>query len=138
MRGFNLGVKWEVGERNLREEGVGDGVGKGLEDDDLGLGRAFLHLIEDMAAVTKFEISQFLQSFPTLDPGSTRRALPLCCQAHENPKVGVSGGVNSSVEEQPSLVEKPAAEVVHLFWVLFIQKSAAAKVLKDTQVKISD
>lgn len=37
--GFDLGVMREVGEIDLREEGVGDGVGKGLEDGDLGLGR---------------------------------------------------------------------------------------------------
>ena len=70
--------------------------------------------------------------------GSTRRALPLSCQAHENPRAVVSGGVNSSVEEQPGLVEKPASEVVHLFRVPFMQKSAATELLKDTQVKISD
>ncbi|QCD98508.1 phosphoribosylformylglycinamidine synthase [Vigna unguiculata] len=116
-----------------------------------------------MAAVTEVGVSQFLQGtsrqtlFLKKKPqkhrshmlwgtlwnrnwalGSTRRALPLSCQAHENPRAVVSGGVNSSVEEQPGLVEKPASEVVHLFRVPFMQKSAATELLKDTQVKISD
>jgi len=45
--------------------------------------------------------------------------------------------MNSFIEEQPGLVEKPASEVVHLFRVPFMQKSAAAELLKDTQLKIS-
>ena len=69
--------------------------------------------------------------------GSTHRALPLRCQAQENPRAVVSGGVSSSVEEQPALVEKPASEVVHLYRVPFMQASAAAELLKEAQVKIS-
>nr|KYP33930.1 hypothetical protein KK1_045178 [Cajanus cajan] len=115
-----------------------------------------------MAAVTEFGVSQFLQgtSRQTLFLkkrsqrrshmlwgklwnrnwvlGSSSRALPLRCQAQENPKAVVSGGVSSSVEEQPGLVEKSASEVVHLYRVPFMQDSAAAELLKEAQVKISN
>ncbi|TKY47451.1 phosphoribosylformylglycinamidine synthase [Spatholobus suberectus] len=116
-----------------------------------------------MAAVTEFGVSQFLQGtsrqtlFLKKQPqrqrshmlwgnlwnrnwvlGSTRRALPLRCQAQENPRAMVSGGVSSSVEEQPGLVEKPAVEVFHLFRVPFMQESAAAELLKEAQAKISN
>ncbi|KAL5063351.1 hypothetical protein RYX36_025088 [Vicia faba] len=58
-------------------------------------------------------------------------------QAQENPRVVVSGSGESSVGEQSGLVEKPSAEVVHLFRVPFIQESAASKLLREAQVKIS-
>ncbi|KHN07581.1 Putative phosphoribosylformylglycinamidine synthase, chloroplastic/mitochondrial [Glycine soja] len=115
-----------------------------------------------MATATEFGVSQFLKGtsrqtlFLKKKPqrqksrmlwgalwnrnwglGSTRRALPLRCQTQENPRAVVSGGVSSSVEEQPALFEKPASEVVHLYRVPFMQESAAAELLKEAQVKIS-
>ena len=43
-----------------------------------------------------------------------------------------------SVVEQPSLVEKPAAEVIHFYRVPLIQESANAELLKAVQTKISN
>ncbi|KAF7831025.1 putative phosphoribosylformylglycinamidine synthase, chloroplastic/mitochondrial [Senna tora] len=70
--------------------------------------------------------------------GSTRKALSLRCRARTNSGAVVSGGVSSLVYEQSSLVEKPALEVLHFYRVPLIQRSAAAELLKDVQIKISD
>ncbi|KAF3524761.1 hypothetical protein F2Q69_00051569 [Brassica cretica] len=43
-----------------------------------------------------------------------------------------------SVVEQPSLVEKPASEVIHYYRVPLIQESANAELLKAVQTKISN
>ncbi|KAF8081166.1 hypothetical protein N665_0902s0019 [Sinapis alba] len=43
-----------------------------------------------------------------------------------------------SVVEQPSLVEKPAVEVIHYYRVPLIQESANAELLKAVQTKISN
>lgn len=50
----------------------------------------------------------------------------------------VSGGVSSSVDEQPSLVEKPAVEVTHFYRVPLIQESATSDLVKSVQTKISN
>ncbi|XP_061368958.1 probable phosphoribosylformylglycinamidine synthase, chloroplastic/mitochondrial [Gastrolobium bilobum] len=116
-----------------------------------------------MAAAREFGVSEFLQGtcrqslFLVKKPlsqrshllwgtlwnrnrvlGSTRKALRLRCQAQENPKAVVSGGVSSSIEEQAGLVEKPALEVFHLYRIPFIQESKAAEILKEAQAKISN
>ncbi|KAI4338084.1 hypothetical protein L6164_016436 [Bauhinia variegata] len=70
--------------------------------------------------------------------GSTRKTISLTCCAQANPKALVSGGVTSSVEEQSSLAEKPALEVIHFYRVPLIQESASAELLRDVQMKISN
>ncbi|XLU27026.1 hypothetical protein S245_063092, partial [Arachis hypogaea] len=125
--------------------------------------RALSNLIKDMVGVKDIGVSEFLQGtcrqslflvkksqnqrshllWGTLGnrrraQGSTWRASSLRCQAQENPRAVVSGAVTSSVEEQPSLVEKPASEVFHLYRVPFIQENAAAELLRDAQTKISN
>ncbi|KAL2348743.1 hypothetical protein Fmac_002743 [Flemingia macrophylla] len=116
-----------------------------------------------MAAVSEFGVSPFLQgtSRQTLllkkKPqrqrshmlwatlwnrngvlGSSRKALPLRCQAQENPRAVVSGGVSSSVEQHLGSVENTASGVVHLYRVPFMQDNAAAELLKKAQVKVSN
>lgn len=59
----------------------------------------------------------------------TKAAGLRCCST--TPKASLS------VVEQPSLVEKPAAEVIHYYRVPLIQESANAELLKAVQTKIS-
>ncbi|KAM2960900.1 hypothetical protein FF1_030543 [Malus domestica] len=68
-----------------------------------------------------------------------RRGVSLRCRAQEKPRAVVSGGVSSLVDdEQSSLVEKPAAEVIHFFRIPLIQESATAELLKTVQTKITN
>ncbi|PNX54521.1 phosphoribosylformylglycinamidine synthase, partial [Trifolium pratense] len=126
--------------------------------------RASQYLIEYMAAPGEIGVSEFLQGtcrqtlFLAKKPEkhrsqllwgtlcnrgrvstrSTRKSLRLRCQAQENPRVVVTGSVAGSVEQQSGLIEKPSAEVIHLYRVPFIQESAAAEILKEAQAKISN
>lgn len=67
------------------------------------------------------------------------KAASLRCSAQPNkPGAAFSTGSIVSVDEQPSLVEKPAAEVIHFYRVPLIQESANAELLKAVQTKISN
>ncbi|KFK41873.1 hypothetical protein AALP_AA2G182400 [Arabis alpina] len=57
----------------------------------------------------------------------------LRCSAQANKSVAAV-----SVDELPSLVEKPASEVIHFYRVPLIQESANAELLKAVQTKISN
>ncbi|CAN8234853.1 unnamed protein product [Cochlearia groenlandica] len=61
------------------------------------------------------------------------KAVVLRCSAQID-KLGASSVV--SVNEQPSLVEKPAAEVIQYYRVPLVQESANAELLKAVQTKI--
>ncbi|CAL9020044.1 unnamed protein product [Prunus brigantina] len=69
---------------------------------------------------------------------ANRRGVSLRCRAQEKPRAVVSGGVSSLVDEQSSLVEKPAAEVIHFYRVPLMQESASSELLKTVQTKISN
>lgn len=63
----------------------------------------------------------------------------LRCSAQPNkPKAAVSTGSFVSADDLPSLVEKPAAELIHFYRVPLIQESANAELLKAVQTKISN
>lgn len=67
------------------------------------------------------------------------KAVSLRCSAQPNkPKAAVSTGSFVTADELPSLVEKPAAEVIHFYRVPLIQESANAELLKAVQTKISN
>ncbi|XP_010416277.1 PREDICTED: probable phosphoribosylformylglycinamidine synthase, chloroplastic/mitochondrial [Camelina sativa] len=67
------------------------------------------------------------------------KAVSLRCSAQPNkPKAAVFAGSLVSADELPSLVEKPAAEVIHFYRVPLIQESANAQLLKAVQTKISN
>ncbi|XP_065870087.1 probable phosphoribosylformylglycinamidine synthase, chloroplastic/mitochondrial [Euphorbia lathyris] len=67
---------------------------------------------------------------------SARRGAALSCQS--KPRAVVSGGVTSSVDEQPRLIEEPAQEIVHFYRVPLMQENATLELLKSIQTKISN
>ncbi|XP_002524208.2 probable phosphoribosylformylglycinamidine synthase, chloroplastic/mitochondrial [Ricinus communis] len=67
-----------------------------------------------------------------------RKGVSLRCCAQSKPRAVISGGVTSSVDEQSSLIKKPAQEIVHFYRVPLIQESAALDLLKSVQTKISN
>ncbi|KAL4621065.1 hypothetical protein ACB092_06G201000 [Castanea dentata] len=69
---------------------------------------------------------------------SNRRGVSLRCCAQAKPRAVVSGGVSSTVDEQSSLVEKPAEEVIHFFRIPLLQEGATAELLKSVQTKVSN
>ena len=69
---------------------------------------------------------------------SNRRGVSLRCCAQAKPTAIVSGGVSSTVDEQSSLVEKPAEEVIHFFRIPLLQEGATAELLKSVQTKVSN
>ncbi|XP_023928449.2 probable phosphoribosylformylglycinamidine synthase, chloroplastic/mitochondrial [Quercus suber] len=69
---------------------------------------------------------------------SNRRGVSLRCCAQAKPRAIVSGGVSSTVDEQSSLVEKPAEEVIHFFRIPLLQEGATAELLKSVQTKVSN
>ncbi|KAH7528903.1 probable phosphoribosylformylglycinamidine synthase, chloroplastic/mitochondrial [Ziziphus jujuba] len=69
---------------------------------------------------------------------SHRKNVSLRCRGQVKPRAVVSGGVSSSVDEQSSLVEKPAVEVIHFYRVPLIQESAISDLVKSVQTKISN
>ncbi|XP_010543774.1 PREDICTED: probable phosphoribosylformylglycinamidine synthase, chloroplastic/mitochondrial [Tarenaya hassleriana] len=69
---------------------------------------------------------------------SGAKAVPLRCSAQSKPRAVVSSGSITSADELPSLIEKPAAEVIHFYRVPLIQESANSELLKAVQTKISN
>ncbi|KAM3697990.1 hypothetical protein ACB098_06G155100 [Castanea mollissima] len=69
---------------------------------------------------------------------SNRRGVSLRCCAQAKPRAVLSGGVSSTVDEQSSLVEKPAEEVIHFFRIPLLQEGATAELLKSVQTKVSN
>ncbi|XP_075669158.1 putative phosphoribosylformylglycinamidine synthase, chloroplastic/mitochondrial [Castanea sativa] len=69
---------------------------------------------------------------------SNRRGVSLRCCAQAKPRAVVSGGVSSTVDEQSSLVEKPAEELIHFFRIPLLQEGATAELLKSVQTKVSN
>ncbi|EEF29198.1 Phosphoribosylformylglycinamidine synthase, putative [Ricinus communis] len=66
-----------------------------------------------------------------------RKGVSLRCCAQSKPRAVVSGAV-SSIDEQSSLIEKSAQEIVHFYRVPLIQGSAALELLKSVQTRISN
>ncbi|KDP44919.1 hypothetical protein JCGZ_01419 [Jatropha curcas] len=64
------------------------------------------------------------------------RGVSLRCRAQSKPRAVVSG-LTSSVDEQSSLIEKTAQEILHFYRVPLIQDSATLELLKLAQRKIS-
>ncbi|OAY38594.1 probable phosphoribosylformylglycinamidine synthase, chloroplastic/mitochondrial [Manihot esculenta] len=69
---------------------------------------------------------------------SNKRCVSLRCCAQSKPRAIVSGGVTSSVDEQSSLIEKPAQQIVHFYRLPLIQESATLELLKLVQAKVSN
>ncbi|KAF2318847.1 hypothetical protein GH714_011157 [Hevea brasiliensis] len=69
---------------------------------------------------------------------SNGRCVSLRCCAQSKPIAVVSSGVTSSVDEQSSLIEKPAQEIVHFYRLPLIQESATLELLKLVQTKVSN
>ena len=69
---------------------------------------------------------------------SDKRSVSLRCRAQSKPRALVSGGVTSSVDEQSSLIEKPAQELIHFYRIPLIQESATLELLKSVQTKVSN
>lgn len=78
-------------------------------------------------------------TLPSSNVGSSsRKCASLRCRAQAKPRAVVSGGVSSSVDEQSSLVEKPAVEVIHYYRVPLIQESSTSELVKSAQTKVSN
>ncbi|KAJ9160153.1 hypothetical protein P3X46_025583 [Hevea brasiliensis] len=69
---------------------------------------------------------------------SNGRCVSLRCCAQSKPTAVVSSGVTSSVDEQSSLIEKPAQEIVPFYRLPLIQESATLELLKLVQTKVSN
>ncbi|KAL9365319.1 hypothetical protein Peur_043192 [Populus x canadensis] len=65
---------------------------------------------------------------------SNKRSVSLRCRAQSKPRALVSG----SVDEQSSLIEKPAQELIHFYRIPLIQESATLELLKSVQTKVSN
>lgn len=78
-------------------------------------------------------------TLPSSNVGSSsRECASLRCRAQAKPRAVVSGGVSSSVDEQSSLVEKPAVEVIHYYRVPLIQESSTSELVRSAQTKVSN
>nr|TKS17634.1 hypothetical protein D5086_0000010050 [Populus alba] len=69
---------------------------------------------------------------------SNKRSVSLRCREQSKPRALFSGGVTSSVDEQSSLIEKPAQELIHFYRIPLIQESATLELLKSVQTKVSN
>ncbi|BBG95934.1 purine biosynthesis 4, partial [Prunus dulcis] len=70
--------------------------------------------------------------------GFGKKNVLLSCRGRQKPRAVISGGVSVSKDEQSSLIERPASEVIHFYRVPLIQESAKSELLKTVQTKISN
>ncbi|ONI35548.1 hypothetical protein PRUPE_1G542100 [Prunus persica] len=70
--------------------------------------------------------------------GFDKKKVLLSCRGRQKPRAVISGGVSVSKDEQSSLIERPASEVIHFYRVPLIQESAKSELLKTVQTKISN
>ncbi|PQP95816.1 hypothetical protein Pyn_11703 [Prunus yedoensis var. nudiflora] len=70
--------------------------------------------------------------------GFGKKSVLLSCRGRQKPIAVISGGVSVSKDEQSSLIERPASEVIHFYRVPLIQESAKSELLKTVQTKISN